>query len=104
MKIRLEPTNLIKHSNYIPIRREKDSPSAGSASSDSLPASGLSLANFPNVSFKMNPDAGFLISQCRRLKCAYSGRKMIPPNEAKTIYAKLQKRPNAQSAINFLIH
>lgn len=64
--------------------------------------SNLALVNFPNVSFKMEPAANFLLGQSNRFRCAYSGRIMISPFEARVIYAKLQKRPNAQSAINYL--
>ena len=64
---------------------------------------GLSLANFPNVSFRANcPDMNFLLGQTHRLFCAYSRREMISPYEIRTIYGKLLKRPNAQSAVNFL--
>lgn len=61
-----------------------------------------SLASFANVSFKSNHDMKFLLNQTKKLRCAYSGRIMIPPSEAKEIYQKLAKRPNAQSAINLL--
>ena len=61
-----------------------------------------SLANFANVSFGANHDTKFLLNQTKKLRCAYSGRPMIPPSEAKEIYQKLSKRPNAQSAINLL--
>lgn len=66
-------------------------------------ASGLSLANFPNVNFRgMDPNKQFLLNQVKRLRCAYSGKIMICPFEAKELYAKLSRRPNAQSAINLL--
>lgn len=57
---------------------------------------------YPNVSFKMNEHMSFLLNQSKRFKCAYSGKPMISPNEAKLIYRKLGQRPNAQSALNFL--
>ena len=64
---------------------------------------GLSLANFPNVSFRgACPDMNFLLGQTNKLFCAYSRREMISPYEIRTIYGKLLKRPNAQSAVNFL--
>lgn len=56
----------------------------------------------PSISFGMNEHMSFLLNQSRRFKCAYSGRPMIPNNEAKIIYRKLGQRPNAQSALNFL--
>ena len=55
-----------------------------------------------NVSFGMNPHMEFLLNQSERLKCAYTGKIMLPPNEFKMICQKLLKRPNAQSAINLL--
>lgn len=61
-----------------------------------------SLATFPNISFGMSPDMRFLLNNAKRLKCAYSGRLMLSPAEEKIIYSKLEKRPNAMSAINFL--
>ena len=63
----------------------------------------LSLANFPNVSFRArNADAEFLLSQTKRLKCGYSGKFMLEPKELEEIYQKLEKRLNAQTAINLL--
>ena len=63
----------------------------------------LNLANFPNISFRArNIDADFLLSQTKRLKCAYSGKYMLAQNEIKDIFQKLERRPNAQSAINLL--
>lgn len=73
-----------------------------------VPSMALSLANFPNVSFgvkmstKTRPETQFLLAQAKWLKCAYSNTTMILPEEAKIIYEKLAKRPNAQSAVNFL--
>ena len=63
----------------------------------------LSFANFPNINFRArNIDADFLLSQTKRLKCAYSGKFMLPQCEIKEIFQKLERRPNAQSAINLL--
>ncbi len=106
MKISVEPTSINKYNYYSKgaAAPEKNIPPQIPDTNCNLQPSNLSLVNFPNVSFKMNADAGFLLSQSRRLKCAYSGRDMIPLAEAKNIYAKLLKRPNAQSAINFLVH
>lgn len=69
---------------------------------EELAPKGLTLANFHNVSFGLNSDMKFLLGKADRLRCAYSRREMISPFEIKTIYAKLTKRPNAQSAVNFL--
>lgn len=76
--------------------------------SSALPPKGLQLAQFHNVSFglraKPQPDIDFLLSYADRFKCAYSGKSMISKPKAKEIYQKLDKRPNAQSAINLLQH
>lgn len=72
-------------------------------SSPELPTQGLSLANFPNVSFGMNAEMKFLLENTQKLRCAYSGKPMISPKDIKTIFKKLEKRPNAQSAINLLV-
>lgn len=61
-----------------------------------------SNAIYSNISFGMDPHISFLLNQSKNFKCAYSGMPMISPFEARTIYQKLAKRPNAQSAINFL--
>ena len=62
----------------------------------------LSAANFPNVNFRMNADAKFLLSQNKIFNCAYTDSLLLSPQELHTIYKKLQKRPNIQSAINLL--
>lgn len=71
---------------------------------EDIASSSLSLAHFPNITFRMNQDMKFLLAQSDKLKCAYSRMPMISPNEAKTICQKLTKRPNAQSAVNYLEH
>ena len=58
--------------------------------------------NYNNLSFGANHDMKFLIHQCDRLRCAYTGKIMLAPSEFKIISQKLLKRPNAQSAINLL--
>ena len=73
-------------------------------SSEPLERPSAPLAYYSNVSFHANPDMEFLLKQANRLKCAYSGREMIAPQVAKNVYQSLKKRPNAQSAINLLIH
>ncbi len=67
-----------------------------------LPLNTLSLANFPNISFRRNADVDFLLSQAKNLRCAYSGITMLSQAELKEIFTKLEKRTNAQSAINLL--
>ena len=57
---------------------------------------------FKNVSFGISPDELFLISQTGKLKCFYTRKDLIDSRYIKTIYGKLSKRPNAQSAVNYL--
>lgn len=58
--------------------------------------------SYSNVSFGANLDMKFLLNQSEKLRCAYSGKIMLSPNEFKSVSQKLLKRPNAQSAINLL--
>lgn len=51
--------------------------------------------------FKANYDANFIISQTGNL-CAYSRKPMLTNYELRSIYAKLIKKTNSQSAVNFL--
>ena len=62
----------------------------------------ISNANFSNITFCRNQDAEFLLKQYKHLKCAYSGKLMLGRDEIKEIFQKLEKRPNAQAAINLL--
>lgn len=55
-----------------------------------------------NISFKMEPDMHFLVGQVDTLKCFYTQKDLIDARKIKTIYSKLSKRPNAQSAVNYL--
>ena len=57
---------------------------------------------FENISFKMAPDTCFLLGQVDTLKCFYTKKDLIDARQIKTIYSKLCKRPNAQSAVNYL--
>lgn len=68
----------------------------------SLSSSNLFVQNSCNVSFGANHDMKFLMNQCNRLRCAYTGKIMLDPSEFRAISQKLLKRPNAQSAINLL--
>lgn len=61
----------------------------------------MSLANFPNVSFKANPAMEFMMEHGSDI-CAYTKTLMIHPQKYEQILQKLAKRPNAQSAINLL--
>ena len=106
MKVNFEPTTTTKYNYSLRVleKPEQDIPPKIPDTNYELPPSNLSLANFRNVSFGMNVDAKFLLGQCRNLRCAYSGREMLPLAEARNLYQKLTKRPNAQSAINLLFH
>lgn len=61
----------------------------------------LPSAAYQPISFKAKPDASFIMAQTGNL-CAYSRRPMLLSYDLRTIYAKLAKKTNAQSAINFL--
>lgn len=105
MKVNFNQTTQIN--SYRPITRFDISKTKGHRETTpnfaALNCDNLSLANFPNVSFRGGcPDMHFLLGQTNRLFCAYSRREMISPDEIRTIYGKLSKRPNAQSAVNFL--
>ncbi len=62
------------------------------------------LSTLPNVSFGAKPDMDFLLGFSDKFKCAYTGKPMISKSKAKELYQKLEKRPNAQAAINLLQH
>ena len=92
--------NSLKYQNQIPQRMMvQENPLVEPVASPTVP-----LAYYTNVSFHANPDVEFLLKQAGKLKCAYSGRDMVAPQVAKNIYQSLKKRPNAQSAINLLVH
>lgn len=61
----------------------------------------ISLANFPNISFKGNPSFDFMIEHGPDL-CAYTRTLLLRPSKYEELLQKLTKRPNAQSAINLL--
>ena len=62
-----------------------------------------SLVKGSNISFgMMNQGMKILHSEAKNLRCAYSGRQLIPNDVFLTIQEKLIKRPNIQSAINLL--
>lgn len=61
----------------------------------------MSLANFPNISFKASPAMEFMMEHGSDI-CAYTKTLMLHPQRYEQILQKLAKRPNAQSAINLL--
>lgn len=69
--------------------------------SDELAKPVMSLANFPNVSFKASPAMEFMMEHGSDI-CAYTKTLMIHPQKYEQVLQKLAKRPNAQSAINLL--
>lgn len=102
MKVSFNQTSQIN--NYRPIVKSlpKEEPTVQSTGYAAVPAE--SYAAYCNVSFGARPDMNFLLGFSDRFKCAYTGRPMISKPKAKAIYEKLEKRPNAQSAINLLQH
>lgn len=68
----------------------------------SYPEQALSSANFPNISFKGSSEAQLLLKYNGILNCAYTGKPMMYNSDLNKVFAKLAKRPNAQSAINLL--
>ena len=61
----------------------------------------LPSAAYHPINFIAKPDASFIMAQTGNL-CAYSRKTMLLSYDLRTIYAKLAKKTNAQSAINFL--
>lgn len=105
--MRIQFNQTLNTNNYVSPARQKKIIRAEEGNvpdTKSLPSAGLSLVNFPNISFRMNADMRFLLDNADKLCCAYSRREMISPYAVRGIYSKLAKRPNAQSAINLLVH
>lgn len=84
--------------------------------SKTTPSFGIRFAEKPqgdtfnNVSFGMNPDRSFLLSQSKKahgiyvnkLRGIYSNQELIDASHISTVYKKIAKCSNAQSAVNFL--
>ncbi len=66
------------------------------------PNSILGTTGISTVSFCAKPDSTMLLAQSDKLLCAYSRKPMLSPYVLRSIFAKLAKKTNAQSAINFL--
>lgn len=62
----------------------------------------INPAYFTNISFKRNIDADFLLRQTKHLRCAYSGKLLLPQSEFKEACQKLERRTNAQEVVNLL--
>lgn len=106
MKVSLNQTSQINNINVIkPNRRnEEDLSTEKQILEEPSKVNSSHLAGICNISFNARPDMDFLLEYADKFKCAYSGRPMISKPKAKEIYQKLEKRPNAQSAINLLQH
>lgn len=104
MKVSLNQAIYYRNNRYNNSSSYKSMIQESSVREENTVAPILSLANFKNVTFQGNQHMEFLLKQSKKLKCAYSGKEMLPPQDAKNIYQSLKKRPNAQSAINLLIH
>lgn len=104
MKVSFNQTSQIN--NYKPIVKnlKKEGPAVQTNYAERLAVPGVYYTGYCNVSFGGRPDMDFLLGFADRFKCAYTGRPMISKPKAKSIYEKLEKRPNAQSAINLLQH
>ena len=101
MKVTLNQTNF----NIINPAIRKDNvsyvKSTAQISFNELTRPVISLANFPNVSFKASPAMEFMMEHGSDI-CAYTKTLMIHPQKYEQILQKLAKRPNAQAAINLL--
>lgn len=104
MKVSFNQTSQIN--NFRPIVKnsvkEQSTVPVQSAETQKVPSS--YYAAFCNVSFGARPDMNFLLEFSDKFKCAYTGRPLISKSKAKGVYQKLEKRLNAQSAINLLQH
>lgn len=101
MKVTLNQTNF----NILSPAVRKNNNSYGRnntpVNSDELAKPVMSLVNFPNVSFKSSPAMEFMMEHGSDI-CAYTKTLMLRPQKYEFLLQKLQKRPNAQSAINLL--
>lgn len=71
-------------------------------SENDKPVSLYETTGLYNVSFCAKPDSTMLLSQSNKLLCAYSRKPMLSPYFLRSVFAKLSKKTNAQSAINLL--
>ena len=69
--------------------------------SEELAKPAINLVNFPNVSFKSSPAMEFIMEHGSDV-CAYTKTLMLRQSKYEQLLQKIQKRPNAQSAINLL--
>lgn len=104
MKVSFNQTSQINSYRPVVNSLQKEEPTVQTTSVECSVVPSAYYASFCNVSFAGKPDMDFLLGFADRFKCAYTGRPMISKPKAKSIYEKLEKRPNAQSAINLLQH
>lgn len=101
MKVTLNQTNF----NILnpAVRKNNNSYGRNNApvNSEELAKPIMSLTNFPNISFKASPAMEFMMEHGSDI-CAYTKTLMLHPQKYEQLLQKLQKRPNAQSAINLL--
>ena len=95
--------NTIAQTNIIPVKQANKSSNKLIYSKDnpdvSMPVS--CPAYFSNISFK-GPEEKFLASYANVFNCAYTNRPMLSESQLKKAFSKLDKRPNAQSALDLL--
>lgn len=72
---------------------------SGNASSASI--NEVSSACYRPI-FTAKPDASFMMAHYHKRLCAYTRKPMLLSYDLRGIYAKLSKKQNAQSAVNFL--
>ncbi len=104
MKVSFNQTSQINNYRSVVNNLQKEEPTIRTNYAECSAVPSAYYASFCNVSFGAKPDMEFLLGFADRFKCAYTGLPMISKSKAKTIYEKLEKRPNAQSAINLLQH
>ena len=102
MKVLLNQISQFNTNSILKVERKKEKGTRNNLIQNSYSLPSVNYANFSNISFGMSPEMSFLMRYAERLRCAYSGRKMLHPHKLNGIYEKLQKKPNAQSATNFL--
>lgn len=55
-----------------------------------------------NAASESAPIKNFLMNKLKYLPCAFSGKSLLSPHRATSIYENLSKKPNAKSAVNLL--
>ena len=92
--------NLPLYDNYT--HQQRKNTQVHKNSENNKPDSILGTTGVSSVYFCARPDSTMLLAQSDKLLCAYSRKPMLSPYVLRSIFAKLAKKTNAQSAINFL--